>query len=304
MTRTRYIPALLLSLALAAPVWAQSSGQGSTAPRNAPPLYVPRPNDRDVNGGRPMVSNGAQQHAEAPRNGDWLRHTMQLPPREQERALEQDSYFRSLPPKQQERFRAQLRAFNQMSPSQRQRVLARMEMMDHMDQGQQQQREHCDPPAHELPSEGLGWPQVSEYHEQPEEEQRAVDRCDHQVIELDGATRDEVGNQADGDFREDENLRREAPVERPARENVLRELEQHSVVAGSQFEGDRPVGPTRIARANQEYDNGDQRDAERRQRDPQQPAHPHASLRIDARAVEAVAGDDELLARRDVVAHQ
>jgi hypothetical protein len=139
MTRTRYIPALLLSLALAAPVWAQSSGQGSTAPRNAPPLYVPRPNDRDVNGGRPMVSNGAQQHAEAPRNGDWLRHTMQLPPREQERALEQDSYFRSLPPKQQERFRAQLRAFNQMSPSQRQRVLARMEMMDHMDQGQQQQ---------------------------------------------------------------------------------------------------------------------------------------------------------------------
>ena len=139
MTRTRYIPALLLSLALVAPMWPQTSGQGGTAPRSAPPLYVQRPNDRDVNGGRPMVSNGAQQHAEAAHNGDWLRHTMQLPPREQERALEQDPHFRGLPPKQQDRLRAQLHSFNALPPSQRQRVLARMEMMDRMNQGQQQQ---------------------------------------------------------------------------------------------------------------------------------------------------------------------
>ena len=139
MTRTRYIPALLLSLALVAPMWPQTSGQGGTAPRSAPPLYVQRPNDRDVNGGRPMVSNGAQQHAEAAHNGDWLRHTMQLPPREQERALEQDPHFRGLPPKQQDRLRAQLHSFNALPPSQRQRVLARREMMDRMNQGQQQQ---------------------------------------------------------------------------------------------------------------------------------------------------------------------
>ncbi len=137
MTRTHYISALLLSLALTAPVWAQS---GSTAPRSGPPpLYVPRPNDRDVNGGRPMVSNGAHQSAEAAHNGDWLRHTMQLPPREQEQALEQDPHFRSLPPRQQDRLRAQLRSFNALPPAQRRRVLARMEMMDRMNQGQQQQ---------------------------------------------------------------------------------------------------------------------------------------------------------------------
>lgn len=139
MTRTRSIPALLLSLALVAPMWAQTGGQGGTAPRSAPPLYVPRPNDRDVNGGRPAFSNGAQPHAEAAHNGDWLRHTMQLPPREQERALEQDQHFRGLPPKQQDRLRAQLHSFNALPPAQRRRVLARMEMMDRMNQGQQQQ---------------------------------------------------------------------------------------------------------------------------------------------------------------------
>jgi hypothetical protein len=142
MTRTQYISTLLLSLMLAAPAWAQTGtySQGSTAPRSGPPpLYVPRSNDRDVNARRAAENNAAQQRAEAAHNGDWLRHTMQLPPREQERALEQDPHFRSLPPRQQDQLRTRLRTFNTLPPSQRQRVLARMEMMDRMNQGQQQQ---------------------------------------------------------------------------------------------------------------------------------------------------------------------
>lgn len=78
-------------------------------------------------------------HGPGPHAGDWLRNTMQLPPQEQEKKLEQDSQFRQLPPERQQRLRDRLNHFNSLSPDQKQRVLNHMEVMEHLSPGQQKE---------------------------------------------------------------------------------------------------------------------------------------------------------------------
>ena len=80
---------------------------------------------------------------QGPRNGDWLRGTMQLPPQEQQKKLQQDQHFRQLPPQRQEQLMNRLHNFNSMPPQQRQRILNRMEMIERLKPEQQNQ-------AHEL----------------------------------------------------------------------------------------------------------------------------------------------------------
>jgi len=171
--RRTYIPALLLSLALAAPLWAGQHGQGGgaphrqsspaphyAAPRNAPGrsaqpgargnLSAPRATAPFAGSSaapspaqRPsaQVSQAPRQiiRGEGPHNGDWLRHSMQLPPNEQQKRLEQDQHFRQLPQQRQEQLKNRLQNFNSMPPQERQRVLNRMEMMEHLKPEQQRQ---------------------------------------------------------------------------------------------------------------------------------------------------------------------
>jgi len=169
--RRNYIPALLLALALAAPLWAAQHGNGGAAPRRGSgpaPLYVPRstgphptraahpaasglrnaPATPAQRGGQAPATAGPQQAApvphqivrgQGPHNGDWLRDTMRLPASEQQKRLEQDQHFRQLPQQRQEQLRNRLQTFNSMPPQQQQRVLNRMEIMEHLRPEQQRQ---------------------------------------------------------------------------------------------------------------------------------------------------------------------
>ena len=74
---------------------------------------------------------------QGPHNGDWLRNTMQLPPQERQRRLEQDPRFRQLPPQRQQELLHRLQAFDAMPPQEQQRVLNRMEMIEHLPPEQQ-----------------------------------------------------------------------------------------------------------------------------------------------------------------------
>jgi hypothetical protein len=68
-------------------------------------------------------------HEPQRRAGDWLRQHKDLPPGEQERALQNDPHFRSLPPAQQRRLRQQLRYFASLPPQEQQHVLQLMDRM-------------------------------------------------------------------------------------------------------------------------------------------------------------------------------
>ncbi len=99
--------------------------------RQAPP--PPPPPRAEVS--RPHQDRpGPQGHA-----GDWLRHYADLPPDEQERALQNDPAFRRLPPERQQMLRQRLQHFSNLPPQQQLRVLNRMETWEHLTPEQKQQ---------------------------------------------------------------------------------------------------------------------------------------------------------------------
>lgn len=71
--------------------------------------------------------------------GDWLRRHKDLPPAEQERALENEPAFRRLPPQRQEQLRQRLRHFSSLPPAQQQRILSNMDRWAHLTPAQKQQ---------------------------------------------------------------------------------------------------------------------------------------------------------------------
>jgi hypothetical protein len=71
--------------------------------------------------------------------GDWLRRYKDLPPVEQDRALQNDPVFRRLPPAQQQALRQRLRHFSSLPPRQQARILKHMEAVEHMTPEQKQQ---------------------------------------------------------------------------------------------------------------------------------------------------------------------
>lgn len=83
--------------------------------------------------------NGPRLKGPGPHRGEWLRKNQNLPPAEQERALQNDPAFKQLPPEKQQQLLNRLRNFNSLPPEQRQRILDRMETFEHLPQGQRQQ---------------------------------------------------------------------------------------------------------------------------------------------------------------------
>jgi len=71
--------------------------------------------------------------------GDWLRRYKDLPPDEQEKALQNDPAFRKLPPARQQRLRERLQTFSTLPPQQQLRVLNRMETWEHLTPEQKHQ---------------------------------------------------------------------------------------------------------------------------------------------------------------------
>ncbi|MFI5104098.1 MAG: DUF3106 domain-containing protein, partial [Terriglobales bacterium] len=92
--------------------------------------------------GNPQKNSGPAKKKAAPPEhhmGDWLEAHKNLPPDQQERALESDPGFKNLPPGQQAKLRDQLRRFNSLPPAQRERALLRMKFLASLTPQQRQQ---------------------------------------------------------------------------------------------------------------------------------------------------------------------
>jgi hypothetical protein len=117
---------LIMAVATPLPCLAQRGNFGQSPPQQRRQAY-PYQN-------RAPAPRGPQGHA-----GDWLRRYKDLPPTEQQRALENDPQFRRLPPGRQQQLQRQLQHFSSLPPQQQQRVLNRMETWEHLTPQQKQQ---------------------------------------------------------------------------------------------------------------------------------------------------------------------
>jgi hypothetical protein len=79
---------------------------------------------------------GPQQNGH---KGDWLRRYKDLPPAEQERALQNDPWFRKLPTERQQQLRQRLQNFTNLPPQQQLRILNRQETWEHLTPEQKEQ---------------------------------------------------------------------------------------------------------------------------------------------------------------------
>jgi hypothetical protein len=83
--------------------------------------------------------------------GQWLRRYKDLPPDQQQKALDNDPQFRSLPPARQQILRERLLRFNSLPPQQQNRILQRMETWEHLTPDQKQQARQLFSQLRDLP---------------------------------------------------------------------------------------------------------------------------------------------------------
>jgi hypothetical protein len=97
----------------------------------------------------------ARQQAQARGNhaGQWLRRYKDLPPDQQQRALDSDPQFRSLPPMRQQILRERLQRFSSLPPRMQDRILQRMETWEHLTPAQKQQARQLYSQLKDLPPE-------------------------------------------------------------------------------------------------------------------------------------------------------
>jgi hypothetical protein len=97
----------------------------------APTLCFARPAYQAV---RPRFENNQQPHL-----GPWLQRHGNLPPEQQERALQSEPGFNRLPPQTQQNLLNRLRQINRMPPYQRQRTVDQIEAMERLSPQMRQQ---------------------------------------------------------------------------------------------------------------------------------------------------------------------
>ena len=85
---------------------------------------------RPVNQNR--QNNNAHARPDRAHPGKWLREHANLPPQEQEKALEKDPDYQKLPTQRQEQLKERLRRFNNLPPEQRERMINRMERIEQL----------------------------------------------------------------------------------------------------------------------------------------------------------------------------
>jgi hypothetical protein len=95
----------------------------------------------------------ARQQARGSHAGQWLRRYKDLPPDQQQKALDNDSQFRSLPAERQQRLRERLQRFSSLPPQQQNRILQRMETWEHLTPDQKQQARELYSQLKDLPPE-------------------------------------------------------------------------------------------------------------------------------------------------------
>jgi Protein of unknown function (DUF3106) len=126
---TGRLAAIVFAVALAIPLSALAQRNAPQQRHPAQSYQPPRPHAT-----RPQANAQAHGHA-----GDWLRRYKDLPPAEQERALQNDPAFRRLPPERQQLLRQRLQHFSSLPPQQQLRMLNRMETWEHLTPEQKQQ---------------------------------------------------------------------------------------------------------------------------------------------------------------------
>ncbi len=96
---------------------------------------------------QPQIDRQAEMRAAQPQGlgqpgghaGDWLRRYKDLPPDEQEKALQNDQAFQKLPPQRQQMLRQRLQHFSNLTPEKQIQELNRMETWEHLTPEQKQQ---------------------------------------------------------------------------------------------------------------------------------------------------------------------
>jgi len=98
-------------------------------------------NYRPVQARAPAAANQNHQqpHAGQAHAGDWLRRYKGLPPKEQDRALQNDPGFRRMTSEQQKRLRQQLHYFASLPPQEQQRIVDNMDRWAHLTPEQKHQ---------------------------------------------------------------------------------------------------------------------------------------------------------------------
>jgi len=115
--------AVLLLLAAAAMVVAQPASMHKVGQASRPAVNAPRP----AQGPKQNAPKGNQEHLP-----QWMARHSNLPPSEQQRALENEPGFRDLPPQTQQRMHDRITQLNNMTPEQRRRLLERNEQIEHL----------------------------------------------------------------------------------------------------------------------------------------------------------------------------
>src|SRR5262245_53606971 len=87
---------------------------------------------RAVPAGQNRQNNNAHPRQDRPHPGKWLKEHANLPPQEQEKALEKDPDYQKLPAQRQEQLKERLRRFNNLPPEQRERMINRMERIEQL----------------------------------------------------------------------------------------------------------------------------------------------------------------------------
>ena len=98
-----------------------------------------------MQGPRPRFENNQ------PHLGAWLQRHGNLPPDQQEKALQSEPGFNRLPPETQQKLLNRLHQINQMPPNQRQRTVDRIEAMEHLSPQMRQQVRASVQQFHALP---------------------------------------------------------------------------------------------------------------------------------------------------------
>jgi Protein of unknown function (DUF3106) len=99
-------------------------------------------------GPRPRYENNQQPHL-----GTWLERHGNLPPEQQERALQSEPGFNRLPPETQQKLLNRLRQINRMPPGQRQRTVDHIEALERLSPQMRQQVRASFQDFHALPED-------------------------------------------------------------------------------------------------------------------------------------------------------
>jgi len=146
---TGYCATVVLMIAAFVPVpcLAQRNRPHPTPP---PKQQAPKPKppmQGEMRAGQPPVS------AQRGHSGDWLRRYKDLPPDEQERALQNDPAFQKLPQERQQLLRQRLQRFSNLPPEKQLQVLNRMETWEHLTPEQKEQARQIHGQMQQLPPE-------------------------------------------------------------------------------------------------------------------------------------------------------